>query len=299
MKQLLVRSPVGGAAFVCSYAMSLGMPVSPSWAGTVAIAKSPDDICTSTLLPLTLQSSFGKTSIQPDGSVVSSGVFDQVLANAGFTAAKGWTINYGSFTLPYSGSLQANFYDAWAATPPNNTGLDGNTRQIPPPKGTQWPQDAAGATIQVEAITNTPVANMHFIQMYTQGFNSANAPSSSLDNPKPGSPFYDPVGASMNVNMSDGKFGSWFQDTPAVYEAENADRFWDIPLIWTESFSMALATTSPGPNNTTVLTIWGGYQWGFKATIVESPEPSTLTLLGTGIVGLVGYAWRRRKHVAA
>ena len=62
---------------------------------------------------------------------------------------------------------------------------------------------------------------------------------------------------------------------------------------------MALATTSPGPNNTTELTIWGGYQWGFKAKIVESPEPSTLTLLGTAIVGLVGYAWRRRKHVAA
>ncbi len=36
---------------------------------------------------------------------------------------------------------------------------------------------------------------------------------------------------------------------------------------------------------------------GFLYT--AAPEPSTLTLLGIGGVGLVGYGWRRRKRVAA
>jgi hypothetical protein len=38
-----------------------------------------------------------------------------------------------------------------------------------------------------------------------------------------------------------------------------------------------------------------GVAWGWQ----ETPEPSTLTLLSIGSVGLVGYVWRRRKQAAA
>jgi hypothetical protein len=37
----------------------------------------------------------------------------------------------------------------------------------------------------------------------------------------------------------------------------------------------------------------------FTTTIAPVPEPSTLTLLTLGTVGLIGYRWRRRKHAAA
>jgi threonine dehydrogenase-like Zn-dependent dehydrogenase len=34
----------------------------------------------------------------------------------------------------------------------------------------------------------------------------------------------------------------------------------------------------------------------FTATINTVPEPSTFVLLGMGAVGLLGFAWRRRKR---
>jgi hypothetical protein len=33
----------------------------------------------------------------------------------------------------------------------------------------------------------------------------------------------------------------------------------------------------------------------FTPTAVATPEPATLTMLGIGVAGLTGYAWRRRK----
>ena len=36
----------------------------------------------------------------------------------------------------------------------------------------------------------------------------------------------------------------------------------------------------------------------FNAELVPQPEPATILFFGTGLLGLVGYAWRRQKQVA-
>jgi len=41
----------------------------------------------------------------------------------------------------------------------------------------------------------------------------------------------------------------------------------------------------------------GGYRWVFTAEAAPIPEPSTMLLWGPGLVGLIGYASRRRKQV--
>jgi len=293
VRNALLRARLVRLACLCAPALLFA--VSPCPAGMVASAVVGDDTITSTLLPLKFMSSYGQNVIGPDGTLVSTGMFDQVLANAGFTPQNGWTINYGSFTLPTSGTVTVNTYDAWVGTPPTNTGLDGKKRQISPPPGASWPQEAAGATIQIEVTYPAEVKNIHFIQMLTQGFNSNNHPSSKLDNPTSGSPYYDQGAVAFtNVTMTDNKFGSWFQDTPDVFEQENADPFWNIPLTWTATFDEAIVTESAGPNGTKVLTIWGGVEWGFKATIIETPEPATLFPFASGTVVLAALRWRRR-----
>ena len=222
MKSFRYRVGLVHNAFV--FVCVLSIPTCVCRAAMIASGVVGDDLCTSTLLPLTFKPSFGKTTIQPGGGVVSSGSFDQVLANAGFTQANGWTFNYGNFSLPFSGSLQVNIYDAWVGDPPTNPGLDGVSRKISPPDGTQWPRECAGATIQIEAITDSSVEGLHFIQMYTEGFNSNNIPTTKLDNPKSRSPYYDDGAVAFtNVDMSDSNYGSWFQDTPNKPETESLD----------------------------------------------------------------------------
>jgi hypothetical protein len=62
--------------------------------------------------------------------------------------------------------------------------------------------------------------------------------------------------------------------------------------------------TVPGATSRSSTGQGGWVPWGapldvqFQIDGVALPEPGTLTLFTTGIVGLLGYGWRRRKKVA-
>jgi hypothetical protein len=73
---------------------------------------------------------------------------------------------------------------------------------------------------------------------------------------------------------------------------------WASPL-WTGTDSGAFSISVPLTAGDTIdFAVYGGFGHGstpLQATITAAPEPSTFVLLGFGAVGLLGFAWRRRK----
>jgi len=82
--------------------------------------------------------------------------------------------------------------------------------------------------------------------------------------------------------------GSWYtNDAPLSVGSTIADLF--VPAGWT-------------PSPTSVLTYQGvlGFSYGGGHTqnaeiVTATPEPATLVLLASGLVGLLAYAWKKRK----
>jgi hypothetical protein len=115
---------------------------------------------------------------------------------------------------------------------------------------------------------------------------------------------YKPVGAPHNYFMGEtvlsgpvvkmqwdntagnGRYG--FQINPVSGEFVND--FW--PDVAMNIFGYSETHTWPGPD------WWNGDDFTLdkcKANKAAVPEPSTLLLLGFGLVGVAGYAWRRKK----
>jgi hypothetical protein len=210
---------------------------------------------------------------------------DTGLANAGFTPANGWNFTYAGAAV--SAFVQRDItitqYSAWAVNSPNVTGLDGVVRN----RGVN--EDAGGAVFQFRYTPQgkDPV-NIHFIQAYNESLNGGPF-TAHLDNLGAANPFYDTLGVSGINTLPN--HGSWFQDTPYDLENEIENYHTDVQF----QVFIAVDKVNAGVHN---VTLYGGDWWGYQYSTIDTPEPATITLLGIGIAGIAGYAWRRKKQQA-
>ena len=68
--------------------------------------------------------------------------------------------------------------------------------------------------------------------------------------------------------------------------------FWDGTNLVTEQFGLAAGSDAVGQWEHVTFAPAG------LTSVAPIPEPSTVLLLGTGLLGLMGYNWRRKKHQA-
>ncbi len=61
---------------------------------------------------------------------------------------------------------------------------------------------------------------------------------------------------------------------------------------------LAPSNLALGPYASVSLTTGGIPSFTITGEAVATPEPSTLALLAAGAIGLIGYAWRRRRPAA-
>ena len=110
--------------------------------------------------------------------------------------------------------------------------------------------------------------------------------------------------------------GAWIGFTDTLVEGEwfwidNTPGIWQDPRFFANPIQTAYANWEPGPNPPKEPSggerhadlrsdgYWNDYGGIIDAYYVEFepvPEPSTIALLGIGVLGLIAYAWKRRNR---
>jgi len=247
-----------------------------------------DDNNTSTLMPFGAQ------------YITSSNFLNNAIANSAFNNAN-WVFQFvNGTTTPFvpASDFTVAPYSAWVVT--NDPVADpGGTMHNRPVSGA----DGGGADF---ALTYTPRANstdpaaasIDFLQIYQESLNGQ-AATFHVDNGQAGTPFYNPGFVS-----SIGANSSWMFDIS--YDCENgltgetqnnqptcAGGTDESLLSSALNFQTFIAVdTVVGTTNT--VNLYGGEAWGYLYSNLDPvPKPSSLVLLGSGLMGLFLYGRRR------
>lgn len=205
------------------------------------------------------------------------------------------------------GDFSISGYNPWVVN--NNA----TTNYATAPSGSSYNrgitgQDAGGANI---VISYTPLnggdpTDVNFLQGYVEVTNGGPQTSGAVDNGGASGPFYNQTGVSgtgtSNTSsiplVSNATTPAWMLDIPYTCESgltSNADCTGGVDdAVTSESVTFLAFITAPEViDGTDYNVLFGGVEWGYSYSTVDTPEPSSMFLL----VGLLGGAWcyRRRR----
>jgi hypothetical protein len=262
--------------------------VSPGLSATIvptASGNGPDDFNTSTLLGAA------------DSIITTKKFMDQ--AQAATPAFSDWIFEFNTdpTMIVNNNELVVNTYAAWAVTDTSFKAPDGRSFSHDISN-----EDAGGAhfvlTYNQKDSGHPQAQDVHFLQIFKQSINGG-SPTYGIDNPGGTDlPFYDAGGFSRI-----GSTTSWILDDPARCEegigvVDGRGRCTHIQdeLVTNASITFETYLVQDSVSNPHDVILYGGREWGYQYTAVDTPEPSFRLLVGILLACLIGY---RRLHGAA
>lgn len=197
-------------------------------------------------------------------------------------------------------------YTPWVVNSNNNTNfISGPDKSGTPPVNVKHSrgvtgQDSGGANI---VVTYTPKrgdpTNINFVQAYIESTNGGAFSAGTIDSNSATNPYYN-IGYTSGTGTTNRTGTSplnaapnpaWILDIP--YECENGPAGVSNPnctggrddtltseVLKFQTFIEADQTV----NGKTYQILYGGVQWGFNLTMVDSPEPSSILLFGSPVL---------------
>ena len=276
-----------------------GAMIQGTTAGKTVSGVGEDDIDTATTINVTYQT-FCPWIVDGTGRFPS---YNFVFAGQG-VASNIPNIDPGDFTIGQ--------YNPWVV----NNNLDANNVETP---DTSSPanrdvnrniagQDAGGANI---LISYTPLnagdpTNVNFVQAFIQNTNGAGFTKGVIDSGRT-SPYYNVgspsgTGTTRRRNTSplvtNSTTAAWMVDIPYRCEVGALARCIggkDDTLLSQVQYFQTFVEMDKVINGTKYNVLYGGVQWGYSYTAVETPEPSSMLLLGSALAAAALLSYRRRR----